>query len=221
VASLSFQVRGGVAARSFGLLAGLFGCAIGIVAMLEARLGLGSWAVLQQGIARRTPLSFGTATIAVSLVVLATGWILGARIGVGTIADAFLVGFFIDLLVRLSWVDRLAHLPVGDRVALLFFGLVAFSLGSAVYISCAFGGGPRDALMLGLWERTGWRPAVCRTVLEVAALVLGVTLGGTVGIGTFAMAFLIGPLLDASFTILRHLDLTEEIPAPVVLPHPG
>jgi uncharacterized membrane protein YczE len=186
--------------------------------MLEARLGLGSWAVLQQGISRTTPLSFGTATIAVSFVVLLLGWNLGAQIGVGTIADAFLVGLFIDLLTRLSWVDHLAKLAVGDRVALLVFGLLAFSFGSALYISGAFGGGPRDALMLGLWEWTGWRPAICRTVLEMGVLVIGVTLGGRVGVGTFAMAFLVGPFLDASFIVLRRVGLTEEIPGTLVLP---
>ena len=184
--------------------------------MLEARLGLGSWAVLQQGISRTTSLSFGTATIAVSLVVLLLGWNLGAQIGFGTIADAFLVGLFINLLTRMRWVDGLTRLGVGDRVGLLVFGLAAFSFGSALYISGAFGGGPRDALMLGLWERTGWRPAICRTVLETGVLVIGVSLGGTVGVGTFAMAFLVGPSLDVSFIVLRRAGLTEEIPRAIV-----
>ena len=68
--------------------------------LLESRLGLSPWDVLNQGIAKHTPLSFGIANTVVALVVLVAAWRLGARIGAGTVANAVLIGVFVDLLVR-------------------------------------------------------------------------------------------------------------------------
>ena len=63
------MIRGGLAARLTSLVLGLFLCSCGIVAFLEAGLGLPPWDVLHQGIADQTPLSFGEANLLVSVVV--------------------------------------------------------------------------------------------------------------------------------------------------------
>jgi uncharacterized membrane protein YczE len=90
--------------------------------LLEARLGLSPWDVLHQGIARRSPLTFGEANIAVGLVVLAGAALLGARVGIGTVANAVLVGAFIQLLTSIDAVSNLAHAPlVGPAVEASFW----------------------------------------------------------------------------------------------------
>ena len=61
--------------------------------------GSSPWDVLNQGISERTSLSFGTANIVVAVVVLAVAWALGARIGIGTVANAVLIGLFVDWLL--------------------------------------------------------------------------------------------------------------------------
>jgi len=65
------------------LVAGLFVFAVAIVLQLESRLGLSPWDTLHQGIAKHTPLSFGMASVCVSVVVLLLAWCLGALIGIG------------------------------------------------------------------------------------------------------------------------------------------
>src|SRR5207253_1358399 len=85
-------LRGGMRTRLALLLAGLLLFAAGIVALLESRLGLSPWDVLHQGLARHTPLSFGEANILASVVVVAAARLLGARVGIGTVANAVLVG---------------------------------------------------------------------------------------------------------------------------------
>src|SRR5690242_5230543 len=74
-------VRGGPVVRLLSLFLGLFLFAIGIVLLLESRLGLSPWDVLNQGIARHTPLSFGIANSAAALVVLVIAWQLSAVVG--------------------------------------------------------------------------------------------------------------------------------------------
>jgi uncharacterized protein len=196
------EVRGGTLVRWTALLGGLFLFAVGIVLLLESRLGLSPWDVLSQGIAKHSPLSFGDANIASALVVLAVAWALGARIGPGTVANAILIGLFLDALLPLSGVQRLGHEPLSVRIAELVGGILLIGAASALYLGAALGAGPRDSLMLVLSRRAGVRAGVVRAALESAVTVVGFTLGGKVGVGTLAFAFGIGPALEASFWLL-------------------
>jgi uncharacterized membrane protein YczE len=193
--------------RSAWLVLGLFLCACGIVAFLEARLGLPPWDVLHQGIAKHTPLSFGFANEAVAVIVLVLAWALGSRPGPGTVANAALIGLFVVLVQPVGAVQHLSTWPLGARAGLLAFGLVLFGVGSAFYIGAAFGAGPRDSLMLIGALRTHVRIGVVRAVLEGTALLAGFALGGRAGIGTLAFALLIGPAVEGSFWLIARTRL--------------
>jgi uncharacterized protein len=204
------RLRGGRVARLGLLLAGLFLFAAGIVALLESRLGLSPWDVLHQGLARHSPLTFGEANIAVSLAAVFVAWRLGARIGVGTIANAVLVGGFVELLSSLQAVTALAQQSLGVRAALLAAGVALMGAGSGLYIGAAFGAGPRDSLMVVGARRTATRIGVVRAALELSALAAGAALGGTVGVGTIAFALGIGPAVELSFRLLERSPLAAE-----------
>jgi len=79
------------------------------VLILESKLGLSPWDVLNQGIAKHTPLSFGMANVAVAIVVLGIGWSLGGRPSIGTVANAVLVGSFIQVLTSIGAITDLAQ----------------------------------------------------------------------------------------------------------------
>ena len=204
--------------RSLSLVLGLLACAAGIVLLLESGLGLSPWDVLHQGLADQTPLSFGITNIVVGAAVLGAAWALGARVGPGTVANAVLIGLFVDLLLRVDGVAGLDDSALGVRIALLAAGLVCFGVGSAFYIGADLGAGPRDSLMLVLSARTGVRIGAVRAGLEVAVTVLGFALGGTVGIGTLAFAFGIGPLVELSFWVLQRSPLADPSPRPLAGP---
>jgi uncharacterized membrane protein YczE len=191
------------------LVGGLFLFACGIVALLESELGLSPWDVLNQGIQRQTPLSFGVANIVVGLAVLFVAWGLGRRPGIGTVANAVLIGAFIELLLSIGTIADLHEHGLLFRAALLPFGVALFGIGSAFYIGAAYGAGPRDSLMLALSARTGARIGVVRALLEISVLVVGFTLGGTVGVGTLAFAVLIGPTIEVSFAALARSPLVR------------
>lgn len=176
---------------------------------LQSELGLSPWDVLNQGISERTALSFGTANVVVALLVLLVAWALGARIGSGTVANAVLIGLFVDALLALDAVDSLAGRGLAARVGLLVGGIAVVGLGSGFYIGAYLGAGPRDSLMLVGARRTGIRIGGVRAVLETAAAVVGLALGGTVGVGTVAFAFAVGPAVEASFGLLARLGLAE------------
>jgi uncharacterized membrane protein YczE len=186
--------------------------AFGIVLLLESGLGLSPWDVLNQGVAERTGLSFGTANIVISVLVLLGAWALGARIGPGTAANAILIGLIVDGLLRVGAVDDLSEQALAARIVMMLAGILVIGIGSGLYISAGMGAGPRDSLMLVLSRRTGVRNGVVRACLEIAATAAGFALGGTVGIGTLAFAFGIGPCIEVAFWSLERSPLANATP---------
>lgn len=206
------KVRGGLAVRWLSLLVGLALFAVGIMMLLQSRLGLSPWDVLNQGISKHTPLEFGTANTVVALVVLVLAWRLGASIGLGTVANAVLIGLFVDLLMRAHAFAGVEDEAMVLRALVLVAGILVIGVASALYIGASLGAGPRDSLMLVLSHRTGRRVGLVRTVLESAVTVVGFVLGGKVGVGTLAFAFGIGPAIEASFWLLAHSPLAVQVP---------
>jgi uncharacterized membrane protein YczE len=210
-------VRGGYAARGASLVFGLFLFAVAIVLIYESKLGLSPWDVLNQGLAKHTFLSFGTANIAVGVVVLFLAWSLGGTPGVGTVANAVLVGAFIQVLTSIGRVSQLAHDDLSVRVPLLVLGIALIGPASAFYIGADLGAGPRDTLMLVGTRRTRFRLGLVRGTLELSALVVGIVLGGTFGAGTVLFAFLVGPIIEASFGLLARSPLAHPAPGPAAV----
>jgi uncharacterized protein len=212
-------VRGGYVARSASLIVGLIVFALAIVLILESKLGLSPWDVLNQGLAKHTPLSFGMANVAVAVLVLFLGWSLGGRPGIGTVANALLVGSFIQGLTAIDAVTGLAHDGLAVRIPLLVVGIVLIGPGSAFYIGADFGAGPRDTLMLVGARRSGRRVGLVRGVLEVCALAIGIVLGGTFGAGTVLFALGVGPIVETSFALLQRSPLAAPLAShtPVVI----
>jgi uncharacterized membrane protein YczE len=205
------RLRGGRPARLALLAVGLVLFASGIVAMFESHLGLAPWDVLHQGIADHTRLSFGGASLVVSVLIVVLAWRLGAPIGLGTLANAIGVGLIIVVLTSLGPVQALAGDSVGIRIVLLVAGLALMGAGSGLYLGAALGAGPRDSLMVVGAARTRFRIGLVRAAIELAALVCGIALGGTVGIGTVAFVLLIGPSVEGSFWLLARSPLAATL----------
>jgi uncharacterized membrane protein YczE len=91
-------------------------------------------------------------------------------------------------------------------------GVLVIGIGSGFYIGAGMGAGPRDSLMLVTARRTGIRIGVARATIEVLVTVIGFALGGTVGIGTLAFAFGIGPAVELSFWGLERSPFADPAP---------
>ena len=177
----------------------LFG--LGISMFLTAHLGVAPWDVFHQGISKRTGIPVGI-VIEITGVFILLLWIpLRERVGWGTVLNAIEIGLVVYLIG-----DHLPHTHLlVPRVAYLLGGLCAIGVGSGLYIGAGLGSGPRDGLMLGLSKR-GVSLRIARTSIELTVLVVGLLLGGTVGIGTIAFTFGIGPMVQYLLPRLRLRD---------------
>lgn len=181
-------------------MAGLLLYGLSLTLLLRADLGLDPWDVFHQGLAETIGLSLGTVIVATSFVVLALWIPLRERPGVGTLANAVMVGLGVEVFSAI--IPDIDSLTL--RWALLVLGVVGNGVATGMYIGAGMGPGPRDGLMTGIARRRG-SIRVVRTSLEVAVLLTGIALGGTFGIGTILYAVAIGPLAQFFLPIFTRL----------------
>ena len=185
------QLRAGRLGRRLGqLYLGLVAYGVSIALMVRGDLGLAPWDVLHSGVIEHLPLTLGAVVVGISFVVLLLWVPLREMPGLGTISNALVVGVSAD--ATLALLDRPG--PLALRAALMVGGVVLCGLATAMYIGAQLGRGPRDGLMTGLARRTGWSLRLVRTGLEIAVVLIGLLLGGTLGLGTVLYALAIGPL---------------------------
>lgn len=192
--------------RLVRLLLGLFMFGFGTALMLRAELGVDPWTVFAEGLSLVTGLGIGLVTVLVGLTVLLLWIPLNQKPGVGTVANALLIGPFME--VGLFLIDTPPTLPL--KIIFFSSGLLMVAIGSGWYLGTGLGPGPRDGLMTGLNRRFGWPLWVSRTSIEVTVVVSGWLLGGTVGFGTVAFAILIGPLVQPAVKALAMPDYWEK-----------
>ena len=181
----------------FGLA--IFGLGDGLI--VQSGLGNSPWSVLAQGLSLKTGLSIGAATLIVGALVLALWIPLRERPGFGTISNILVISLFIDIGTRIF--------PKQDSILIglvyVMTGIALIGIGSALYITCGLGPGPRDGAMTGLHNRTGVRVGRVRLGIEIVVSLLGALLGGTLGIGTLLFALFIGQSVAISFGALARL----------------
>ena len=165
----------------------LFG--LGDALLIQSTIGNSPWSVFAQGLSIHTPLSIGQSTAVISVGVLALWIPLRERPGFGTLANIAVISAFVQI-----GVDHIPQVTLNFPLQIFYviagIGLVGF--GSAIYITCGLGPGPRDGLMTSLHKKTGVRIARVRLSIEIIVLIVGSALGGSVGLGTALFALFIG-----------------------------
>ena len=169
----------------FGLT--LFGLGEGL--LIVSFTGASPWSVLAQGISLNINLSIGTITLLISIAVLVLWIPLGLKPGMGTIFNALIIAFMIDLCIK--FVPTPSNYT--NQILLAVLSVLAVGIGGGIYLISNLGAGPRDGLMIGLQKLTKLPIAAVRGTLEISVVSIGWYLGGTVGIGTLLFAFGIGP----------------------------
>ena len=168
----------------FGLA--IFG--LGDSLFIQAGIGNAPWTVFAEGLTYKTGMSIGFATFVISVFVLLLWIPLRERPGFGTLANIVLIASFIEIGTHIF--PKQTSTLAGVVFALT--GIAMVGLGSALYITCGLGPGPRDGAMTGMHYKTGVRVGRVRRGIELVVLLAGWSLGGTVGLGTALFALLIG-----------------------------
>ncbi len=186
----------------FGLA--IFG--LGDSLLIQANIGNAPWTVLAEGVTLKSNLSIGWATFFISVFVLLLWIPLRERPGFGTLSNIVLIALFIQIGTMIF--SEVNSIPAGIAYDLL--GIALVGLGSALYITCGLGPGPRDGAMTGIHQRSGIRVGRVRMGIEITVLLAGWALGGTVGIGTALFALLIGQSVAIFLGLVARISRTSQ-----------
>ena len=177
---------------------GLFLFALGIYTQLAAGIGVAPWNVLNDGLAQVLHMSFGNASILISLTIVLLDLFLGEPVGFGTLMDVFLIGWWVDWLVWLDFIPPPASLA--GQLLVLVPGVFLVCFGQFLYMGAGLSCGPRDALLVAVGKRLPRIPiGMVNLGLMALALLAGWLMGGVTGAGTLVTMFCTGFCMDLCF----------------------
>ena len=183
------------------LFLGLAIFGLGDSLLIQGGIGNAPWTVFAEGLTYKTGMSIGFATFLISVAVLLLWIPLKEKPGFGTLANIVLIATFIELGTHIFPSQQ--SIVMGILYDLI--GIALVGIGSALYITCGLGPGPRDGAMTGLHYRTGIRVGRVRMSIELTVLMIGFLMGGTVGVGTAFFALLIGQSVAISLGVIARL----------------
>ena len=165
--------------------------------------GLGStpWTVLSQGIAIQTNFDIGWSSFLISCAVMLVWKPLKLRLGLGTLLNIIIIALFLGITTKIL----MPPTALFSRMIFCLIGILLYGFGTALYLTCHLGAGPRDGLMVGICQRFHLRINVVRTSLEISVCLLGFLLGGVVGLGTVLFATSIGSVVQFFLNIIARL----------------
>lgn len=186
---------------------GIFIINLGNSFLILAGLGTDPWNVFHLGLARYLPLTVGRISQSVGAIMLLIGWMLKVRPTIGTFANMYLFGFFLDFILGLNLIKPPSS-PVFAWMYLIV-GIVIAGIGYGIYLNGDLGTGPRDSFMMGMVKLTGKSPGFIKTIMEVVVVFIGWLLGGPIGFGTVLHAASIGSIMQWSMDHIKLPGKTE------------
>ena len=187
------------------LTIGLIIAHLGVTLFLISNLGTDTFTVFASGISHATGISVGMCHSGIQCVLIVlmllftkgyikTGSFICCLLG-GPIIDFF--NWFLGRLVT-------AASPAPLRLTVMVLGCVILSVGMALVIASDAGTGPNDLVAVILTDKLQkFQFRTVRICCDLFFIIAGWLLGGTVGIGTVAAAFLVGPVVQIFLPIHR------------------
>lgn len=183
--------------RSFYALLGVFILGFGAALLRVSQVGLDPFTAANIGVGSKIGLSLGTYQLALNVLILSLVYIFGRKyIGIGTVINMVLTGFFIDFFTWLLTSYFSLSITLITQSLLLIFGVLIFTFGASFYMAAQLGNAPYDAIAPILVDRTGLNFRVIRVMQDVLFMLIAFLFGGPVGIATIINAFFTGPFIS-------------------------
>ncbi|MEY2845495.1 MAG: hypothetical protein RL076_1041 [Chloroflexota bacterium] len=193
------------------LIGGLFLFGVGEAFFVQSNQGNSPWAVFASGIANLSGISLEWATFYVSCAVCLLWIPLGERFGIGPIANTIVVAWAMG--VGRAFIPLLDSSAYALSIVYIVVGIAFIGLGSALYITCGLGAGPRQGVMAALHRITGVRVGRITTAIEVTVCTAGFLMGGKIGLGTLIFALLVGQSVAIAFGVMGRISDMRTVPA--------
>ena len=173
---------------------------LGIGIFRYAAMGNDPYTAMNLSLSACVGLSYPVFQILFNLVAFVIQLIWGRElIGIGTVVNAFFLGYIVDFFFRLLLLLPIASLVFWQSVIVVFIGVVICSFGLSLYQTSDVGVAPYDALSLITQKKLKKIPYFWHRMFDdaLAALISFVATGFTnIGLGSIVSAFGLGPFIQ-------------------------
>jgi len=166
--------------------------------------GTNAWNTLALGMSDTTGISFGTATLVISGIIILLDLLGKGKLGIGTLLNATLVAFASDVYLKIfHFMPEAPNAFVGSIYTLLGQTIISFAM--IIYMKAELGCGPRDTLMVIIGQKLPKAPiGLVKFLIEIGVLAVGFLLGAPVGIGTVLVMALQASIFQLACRICRY-----------------
>ena len=178
--SINFSPKKRVFLGWLRILLGSVIYSFGVHLTIAANIGLAPWDCLGMGIAKHTPLNYGSSMVLIGVSAIILQILMKERIGFATVFDAFLTGNLVQLFNDINPYPENSSTLLG--IALMFCGFLFISFGMWVYMRAEQGCGPKDGLLIAIGKRM---PKIPIGIVEVLLWSFVTLLGWILGAGGF------------------------------------
>ena len=176
---------------------GLILCGVGVSMFLYSGMGVDPASVFELGIAKVCGISYGTSSALINVVILLIVFFIDkSYINISSLIAIFGIGYTADFVRKILSILIQGEPNLILKLVLILIGLFIMSCGIATYIKAELGVGAIDLISEIISRKSKVQYRVVRVIGDVAFVVIGFLLGGTVGVGTVVAAFLTGPTVQ-------------------------
>lgn len=157
-----------------------------------------------QAIAERSGFGVGIITLGIQAI-LGLLILMGNRhfLGWGSLIPMIAFGYALQFF---NWLMPEVQLSLTLNIVIFFIGATIIALGMSVYMSVSLGMVPYDGLAYVIAWKWGGKVPVLRILQDVIIACLAFLMGGPINIGTFIIAFCIGPIVSYFRNKIFQLD---------------
>lgn len=178
-------------------LVGLILCGVGVSMFLYSGMGVDPASVFELGIAKVFGISYGTSSALINVAILLIVFFIDkSYINISSLIAIFGIGYTADFVRKILGILIQGEPKLILKLALILIGLFIMSCGIATYIKADLGVGAIDLISEIISRKSKMQYRLVRVIGDVAFVVIGFLLGGTVGVGTVVAAFLTGPTVQ-------------------------
>lgn len=185
--------------KNIMMLIGILLIGISVGMFRTADFGTDPFTCMNLGISGFLNMKFGILQFIVNIIIFLIVLLYARQyIGVGTLINMVFVGFLSDYVSEFLKIYVYDNSQMAIRIILLFVGVIITSFGVALYMTSDLGIAPYDALAFIIEKITKGKVKFkwARVLSDFVCVVVGVSFGARLGIGTAITVFCTGLLVD-------------------------
>lgn len=177
----------------------LIALAIGL--LITAHRGYDTVSTFLIGVLIIIPIPFWVASLLFNSMILLFVFIVDKKeLGIGSFINGIglglLIGIFEPVLDTIS-----VSIPFYSEFAIILAPLL-FGLGAGIYVASDKGSGALEALTALVYKRSKFSMKAIRMMLDAIFVLIGFSLGATIGLGTFLCVLFVGSVFEYTYKAL-------------------